>query len=139
MTKYETIEKRLINLDIDKVRLKALNDELELIELEYSLKGIVYDGIGGSSSISDSTGDTAIALAEKKIDIQLKIARLTKEIEHMEGILSKLTDTERDTVLLYYPKHKKYHVIAREVGYSISQVKRIKKDAMDKIERGIYG
>ena len=139
MTRYETIEKRLINLDIDKVRLKALNDELELIELEYSLKGIAYDGIGGSDSISDSTGDTAIALAEKKIDIQLKIARLTKEIEHMEGILSKLTDTERDTILLYYSKHKKYYVIAREVGYSISQVKRIKKDAMDKIERGLYG
>lgn len=139
MTRYENIGKRLINLEIDKVRLKSLEDELELIELEYNLKGIAYDGIGGSGGIGDTVGDTAINLAERKIDIQLKIARLTKEIEHLEGVLSKLTDTERNTVILYYPKHKKYHVIAREVGYSISQVKRIKKDAMDKIVRGIYG
>lgn len=139
MDNYNRIEQRLRNLDLDKLYLCSLEKDLQLLELEYQITGVSYDGVGGSGDISDSTGDKAANIIEKKKRIELRMARHSKEIEHLERVLELLTETEYIVVTMYYCKYKPIWFIAKEVDFSISQVKRIKKDAMTRLVRGVYG
>lgn len=139
MDNHSKIESRLRNLDLDKLYLCNQEKELKLLELEYEITGVSYDGVGGGGGISDTTGDKAANISEKKKKIELRILRHKKEIEHIESALDCLTETEYTVVTMFYCKYKPLWVIAREVGFSISQVKRIKRDAMTRLVRGIYG
>lgn len=139
MGNYTKAESRLRNINMDRIYVESLKAKLELIELEYNVRGIAYDGIGGGGGTSDVTGDTAINIMDNKQDIELKVKQKESEISHLDNILSCLTVTEEKIIKLYYIRYKPYWSIARDVDYSISQVKRIKKDAMLKIIRGLYG
>lgn len=139
MDKYTKLEKTLRNLEMDKMYLESLEKDLKILELEYSIKGVNFDSIGGGCGISDTTATTAIRLADRKQELELRIARKKNELEHLENVLKCLTETEYKVIILFYVKYKPFWVIAREVDYSITQVKRIKKDAMNRIMRGMYG
>lgn len=139
MDSYNKIENRLRNLELDKLYLCNLEKDLKLLELEYEITGVSYDGIGGSGGNSDTTGDKAANIAEKKKRIELRMARHKKEIEHIESALNCLTETEYTVVTMFYCRYKPLWYISREVDFSISQVKRIKKDAMTRLVRGVYG
>lgn len=139
MDKYKNVERRLRNLEMEKTYLIYLEKDLKLLELEYEISGINYEKVGGNNNISDITGDKAVKLMQKRQELELKIARKKNEIEHIEGVLSKLTETERKIITMWYIEYKPHWKIAQEVGYSVSQVKRIKKDAIEKIMVGLYG
>lgn len=139
MDKHKKVERRLRNLEMERMYLESLEKDLKLIELEYEINGINYEKIGEDNSISDITGDKAVKLMQKRQELELRIARKKNEIEHIEGVLSKLTETERTVITMWYTEYKPHWKIAQEVGYSVSQVKRIKKDAIEKIIIGLYG
>ncbi len=124
---------------MEKIYLIYLEKALELLELEYEISGINYEKVGENNNISDITGEKAVKLIQKRQELELKIARKKNEIEHIEGVLSKLTETERTVITMWYIEYKPHWKIAQEVGYSVSQVKRIKKDAIEKIIVGLYG
>lgn len=139
MGNYKAAEERIRELQFDKVYLESIKNKLELLELEYCISGIAYDGIGGGSEISDRTGDTALRVSDQKTKLELKAAKVKADVAHLESVLNCLTAKEYEIIILYYTKYKSIEVIAGEVVYSPSQVKRIKGDAMRKIVKGLYG
>lgn len=140
MDNYNETKKRLQLWELNKVYLESLKEKLELLEKEYGLQGISYDGIGGGSGEpSDSTGDTAMRLADKRRKLEYDIAKETQELHHLERVISKLTEAEKKIIIMFYPNRKSIKFIAKELTYSDIQIKRIKKEAMLKVIVGLYG
>lgn len=141
MDNYSKAKERLKLWEADKIHLQSLVDDLELLELEYCMQGISYDGIGGGTGEpSDSTGDTAMRLADKRRKLEFAIAKETKEVNHLQSILTNtLTRVEYMIIIMFYPNRKNIRAIGKELKYSDSTIKRIKKEAMDKVIVGLYG
>ena len=133
------IESRLRNLEIDKQYVSYLEEQLKILNDEYGLKG---NGIGeyvSSGTISDSTGNQAIEIADKRIDMELRLRRARAKVNHLETLIDKLTETEATVVKLYYFHYKPMWYISQQVKFSQRQVQRIKDDALQRLMRGVYG
>lgn len=138
-SKYSQAEDKIRNLGPDKVRLAFLKKELKQLELEYGGRGVNYDGIGGGTGVSDTTGDLAVRVAEQREDIELKITKLSLKIQHIEAVLVTLTEFQLQVILKFYTEGKQLWKIGDELSMSRSTAKRIKKSAMDRVIRGLYG
>ena len=100
------------------------------------------NGIGeyiSSGTISDSTGNQAIEIADKRIDMELRLRRARAKVNHLEALIDKLTETEATVVRLYYLHYKPMWYISQQVKFSQRQVQRIKDDALQRLMRGVYG
>lgn len=139
MDKKNKAEKELRELHYNKAYLCSLEEELNLLDYQYGLRGISYDGAGGSSGTSDTTGNQATVLADERIALHHKINRYNSKIAHIEQVLNLLTSREYTVVNMYYIKYKPWWRIAQEIGYSKRQAQRIKDDAIEKIAIGLYG
>ncbi len=133
-------EKELRELYFNQAYLESLEHEIVVLNYEYGLRGVAYDGIGGGSGEpGDSTGDQAAKLVDARVAIDRKIARYKNKINHIESVLALLTERERKVTLMYYIEYKPWWKIAQEIGYSIRQAQRIKEDALEKVSIGLYG
>ncbi len=139
MSKKSKAEKELRELYFNQAYLESLEQELEVLNDEYGLQGVSYDGVGSSTDISDATGDTATRLADKKVLLMLKITKQENKVKHIVEVLKLLTDREHKIVMMYYIEYKPWWKIANEIGYSIRQTQRIKDDAIAKVSIGLYG
>lgn len=138
--KKQKVESRLRNLEIDKSYVDYLKKELELLEEEYGLHGTgLSDGGGNPNSISDNTGNQAATLMDRKEEVDLRLKRAIARINHVETLITKLTDTEEAVVRLYYMEYKPLWYISGQVKFSQRQVQRIKDDALGRLIRGMYG
>ena len=139
MNYYHLVEDRVRNFLYDKIYLESLYKDMAILELEYQLNGISYDGIGGSTSTSDMTGETAIRLAHKRAEIELKIAKQFKKVQHIETALDNLSNTEKLILNRHYVCSKTLQTISIETAWSLASVKRRKREAMHKMIRQLYG
>lgn len=140
MQKDKEIRKQLERLGSNKVYLEYLEKEVRMLEQEYGLQGISYDSIGGSGNqTSDSTGDQAMRMHQIKEELLIKKKKKENEINHVEDALKELTELEHDIIIMFYIDRIQLSIIAVRVKYSISQVRRIKEDAMDKLKMSFFG
>ena len=136
---YNLVEDKLRYYLLDQVYLESLYNDLALLELEYSISGISYDGIGGSSGVSDMTSQTAMRLGHRRMELEIKIATAVKEQQHISRAIDNLNCKEMQIIQGYYFKGKQLASIAIEMYLSISQVKNHKREAMKKLIRQFYG
>lgn len=140
MDRKKRLEQYLKGLDIDREYLVYLKKKLELLEYEYGLTGISYDSPIQSGSISDTTGNQAVSIADERVKTELSIKRLELEIQHIDNLINQLTDKEALIVKLYYFKpYKPLWYIQQQIHHSKEQTIRIKSAALDKLMRGLYG
>lgn len=140
MNKRAKAEKELRELYFNQAYLESLENEIEILNYEYGLKGISYDGIGGGpGEPSDATGGSAARLVDARVAINRRIARYRNKINHIQEVLKLLTERERKTIMMYYIEYKPWWYIAQEIGYSPRQAQRIKEDAIKKVAIGLYG
>jgi len=137
--KKQKVESRLRNLEIDKSYVDYLKKELELLEEEYGLHSSGLGEGGKSNSISDNTGNQAANLIDRKEETELRLKRAMARINHIETLITKLTDTEESVIRLYYMEYKPLWYISGQVKFSQRQVQRIKDDALGRLIRGMYG
>lgn len=140
MDKRKRIEEYLRGLDITKEYLAYRKKELELLDYEYGLTGISYDSPIQSGSISDTTGNQASRIADERQATMIEIKRLELEVNHIEKLISMLTDKEATTIRLYYfSPYKPLWYIQQQINHSKEQTIRIKSAALNKLARGMYG
>lgn len=133
------VESRLRNLEIDKSYIDYLKKELELLEEEYGLHSTGTGEGSKSNSISDTVGNQASNIADTKEELELRLKRAQARIDHLENLITKLTDTEAKVITLYYLNYRPLWYIAGQVQFSTRQVQRIKDDAIGRLVRGMYG
>ena len=139
MNKEKEIRKQLERLGSNKVYIEYLERELQMLEEDYGLQGIAYDGIGGGSGTSDSTGDAAIRMNHIKNELENKKKKKENEIQHITDALGQLTELEFEIVQMFYIDRVQLCNIGSRVGYSLSQVRRIKNDSMIKLKIAMFG
>ena len=139
MNKEKEIRKQLERLGSNKVYIEYLERELQMLEEDYGLQGIAYDGISGGSGTSDSTGDTAIRMNHIKNELENKKKKKENEIQHITDALGQLTELEFEIVQMFYIDRVQLCNIGSRVGYSLSQVRRIKNDSMIKLKIAMFG
>ena len=140
MNKKAKAEKELRELYYNQAYLESLEQDIKVLNYEYGLRGIAYDGIGGGAGEpSDSTGDQAARLVDARVAINRRIAKYCNKINHIQEVLKLLTERERKTIMMYYIEYKPWWFIAQEIGYSQRQAQRIKEDAIEKVAIGLYG
>lgn len=133
-------EKELRELYFNQAYLESLEHEIVVLNYEYGLRGVAYDGIGGGSGDpSDTTGGSAARLVDARVAIDRKIARYKNKINHIESVLALLTEIEYKIVMMRYIKYKPWWYVADQTGYGIRQAQRIKEDAIGKVAIGLYG
>lgn len=137
MDKYTRIKTAIEKLNINKSTLVYLEEELKLLESERMLKGVSYDGVKSSGGISDTVADTAIRITEKEQELKIKIDRKKNEIKFTENMLKCLKDDERNIIVGLYVKYKPYWKLCEEVGCSISNCKKIRKQGFDRLMKFI--
>ena len=133
MDKYNRIKTAIEKLNVNKSTLIYLEEELKLLEEERMLRGVSYDGVKSSSGISDTVADTAIRVTVKEQELKIKINRVKNEIKYIESALKSLKDAEREVILGLYVKFKPYWKLSEELGCSISNVKKIRKQGFDRL------
>lgn len=133
MDKYTRIKNAIERLNVNKSVVAYLEEELKLLESERMLKGVSYDGVKGGGGISDTVADTAIRISEKEQEILIQIARKKNEIKFIEGCLKQLKDDEREVIIGLYVKYKPYWKISEDLGCSISNCKKIRKQGFDRL------
>lgn len=139
MDKYKKAERRLINLNMDKAYLQAQENKLKLLEEEYNISGVSFDGVGSSGEISDTTGNTALNIFEQRVEVERVIKRVGHRIDHLEDVLENLTDKERTILVMFYVEHQPMWKIRKTICYEKTQTNKIKSEAMAKLVRGLYG
>ena len=139
MDRYKQTEQRLRDIYIEMGYLEHLKKALEILEYEYGAKGISYDGIGGSSGISDDTGSLATRLADKKVELNIAIMKMEHKIKYLQETVDRLTPDEATVIRAYYIKNYPIYKIAAEMMASTATVNRLKARAMNRLIRGLYG
>ena len=140
MNSRAKVEKELRELYFNQAYLESLEQEKVVLNYEYGLRGIAYDGIGGGSGEpGDSTGDQAARLVDERVAINMRITKYKNKIQHITDVLKLLTAREHKVIMMYYIEYKPWWKIAQEIGYSIRQAQRIKEDALEKVSIGLYG
>lgn len=140
MDKRAKVEKELRELYFNRAYLESLEQDMDVLNYEYGLRGISYDGIGGGSGEpSDATGDQAARLVDERVAINMRITKYKNKIQHITDVLNLLTAREYKIIMMYYIEYKPWWKIAQEIGYSIRQAQRIKDDAIEKVSIGLYG
>ena len=140
MNKRAKAEKELRELYFNQAYLESLEQDIKVLNYEYGLRGIAYDGIGGGSGEpGDTTGGSAARLVDARVAIDRKIARYKNKINHIEGVLALLTEIEYKIVMMRCIKYKPWWYVADQTGYGIRQAQRIKEDALEKVSIGLYG
>lgn len=139
MDRYKQTEQRLRDIYIEMGYLDHLKKSLEILEYEYGAKGISYDGIGGSSGISDDTGSLAVKLADKRTELKIAIMKMDHRIKYLQETIDRLTTEEAQVIRFYYIKNYPIYKIAAEMMASTATVNRLKARAMNRLIRGLYG
>ena len=139
MDRYKQTEQRLRDIYIEMGYLDHLKKSLEILEYEYGAKGISYDGIGGSSGISDDTGSLAVKLADKRTELKISIMKMEHRVKYLQETIDRLTTEEAQVIRFYYIKNYPIYKIAAEMMASTATVNRLKARAMNRLIRGLYG
>ena len=139
MDRYKQTEQRLRDIYIEMGYLDHLRKSLEILEYEYGAKGISYDGIGGSSGISDDTGSLAVKLADKRTELKISIMKMEHRVKYLQETIDRLTTEEAQVIRFYYIKNYPIYKIAAEMKASTGTVNRLKARAMNRLIRGLYG
>lgn len=139
MDNYKRAEKRLRNFNVDKTYLESLEKKLQLMEEEYSITGVSYDNIGGSTGVSDVVGNVVARVVDDKTELEMRIKRISLKLEHLANVLNSLTEKEKTVIVMFYIEHKQMWKIRQAICYEKTQTNAIKNDAMAKVVRGLYG
>ena len=97
MDNYKRAEKRLRNFNVDKTYLESLEKRLQLMEEEYSITGVSYDNIGGSTGVSDVVGNVVARVVDDKTELEMRIKRISLKLEHLANVLNSLTEKEKNS------------------------------------------
>lgn len=132
---YEKIEWLLYNYKFIKIRVKTLEIELEKNYSTCVLFSSKLDGMPRGGGISNPTERIVSDISEKKAKIEHKLAKDTYHISIIENALKSLNNAEYKTIESRYIHNASWYVVSMNTGYSISQCKRYKKTAMEKLEK----
>lgn len=109
-------------------RLKALADQREELEVSLGPSAIRYD----KDIVQTSREDHTTAVLAKLADLDILIAQANETVRIREGILRRQrlilessAEIHDRIYVLYFLKHHGVRRIARQIGYSRSQVFRI--------------
>lgn len=107
-----------------------------LWEIAADITGKPYDGmpITRTGLVSDKVGDSLMRIMECEEKIDDAIRRYTEKKEEIVGQLSVLPENEYRIIHLYYVMGWKWEDVAVKTGYCDSQVWRLKKSALRRLD-----
>lgn len=132
--------------------LKALQDKREalvnipekirILEMRYgALRAAQTDAqpVSGSS-ISCRENDLLCNIAERDA-LKMDLEATQREVDLMEGALHKLSEVEQRVIDYAYINRRKGYIeqLSEELGYERAQIYNIRKNAMTKLARKLYG
>lgn len=140
MDDYAKTKKLLSNFNMMKVYIENIEKEIEFLKKEDGMKGIDYNGVGGSSdSISNPTADTAIRNIKEIEKLEEIIKENKLKLYKISNTMKKLEKIENIIINEKYINNKQWWQIAGIVKYSERHCKRIRNDAINKMAVGIFG
>ena len=124
-----------------KIHIENTHQEIEFIKGDIGLKGINYDGISTSptNEIKSSVEQSVLSIQEKVHFLERDIERLVVDIEKIDRALEALEEAERTVVIEKYINAKQWWQVASKVCYSESYARAIRRNAINKLVKGIYG
>ena len=124
-----------------KIHIENTHQEIEFIKGDIGLKGISYDGISTSptNEIKSSVEQSVLSIQEKVHFLERDIERLVVDIEKIDRALEALEEAERTVVIEKYINAKQWWQVASKVCYSESYARAIRRNAINKLVKGIYG
>lgn len=135
------MEELLKNYKMMKISIKNLEKEIEFIKGDITLDGISYDEVVSSptNKINSVVEDKVLAKSEKIHFKERCIQKNKKDIDAIDRSLKGLEEVERIVVVEKYINNRQWWQVAMKVKYSERQCRNIRKDAIDKLVKGIYG
>lgn len=133
-------EKKLKNFNFTKVRIKAIDIELESLESEVAgYKASTYQDVKIKSNEIFGIDDYLIKKEKKKENLLLEKMEKECEIKIIENTLKLLTETELKIIQFRYLNTTilSWDQISIRTGYSVSHCKRLRIKAIDKIKASI--
>lgn len=131
----------LKNYKMMKIRIENLTQDIEYIKEDVELKGISYDGISTSptNEIKSIVENTVLSNVEKVEYLEHNIKREKSKIDKIDRALEGLEDIEKTVVIEKYINAKQWWQVASKVCYSESYARAIRRNAINKLVKGIYG
>ena len=135
MTKKD-MQQELYNYNFYKTKLNYEKLTLKSLENEYEgIKGIGFDssGGGGTNKINRSVENEVMIKENKIAKVKQVIEEYTLLLDKLLNALGVLNALERDIIEERYFNNNDWFMVAENVGYSISWVKRVNREALDKL------
>lgn len=138
---YKKTDSLLCDYNIIKARINKLQRDLK--DIEYiPVSSVSYDGIGGNSSkISKPVEQQILSKEKQEKKIEKEIKSLENIIHNIDQALNILDEKEKEIIRMKYMdiNNIEWYKIAYEIGYSEGYCKSLRKHAVNKISKVIYG
>ena len=120
--------------------LSVLASDMLICDAVAGLNGRVMDDMPHGTGITDPTQRAAAelvkmheAFAERAEGIRGQINTLLRDEWMVDCLLDELPDNRRDVIVYKYRGRKKYHEIAREMGCTFENAKKIERAAVESL------
>lgn len=138
--KYRAIEKLLFDYKGNQNEIKDIEIQISRIKNDYvGVAPISYEErVCTSASIGSSVEDEVIRKEERIEELEEKKKQINLNTIRVDNALQLLTDVERKVVEGKYINRLQWFKIAYDVGYSESWIKKIRREAMDKLMERVH-